>query len=267
VINKFKFVSQMSSPFNTSLFLKQNPAKVTYFLLLVSAITWNLVQLPEIMKLFVAIPAILILPVLFGAGILILFNTLRKDFFEIKLYPLVRIILMGLVGFFSIFVLAFVSLLYIQNITFTVIVIVSIAGIGTFRIDQKESPYLLNLIAKHKIMLLAILIISLLPISIVKYFNTFPLSTSLAWTQAHAYRLISNIANYGIPDTPYNVISLPSLNILYGIVCRLFNVNPLSLLWGIPILLFVLFSTKIYALFSKYPKRFRYEERQLGQHN
>ena len=227
-----------------------NPVKVSYFILLVLALFSIFPVVPEIVKSFIAIPVLVFLPILFGNALICMIQkvwskNMKDTFSHLGLIP--SLIFEWFLGFYSIYALVFVFLLHTQNILLTLAVMVVICWIGAFRLDRERFTYNSTLINKRTtLLLLALIIVGLIPVSVIKY-GTFPLPVSRAFTVGgHLYRYVYNIAEYGIPDTPYDVGHPASLNILYGLVSKMFSLDPLALLWSVSFLLLVLLSVGIF---------------------
>ncbi|MEM2465503.1 MAG: hypothetical protein QXL85_07855 [Candidatus Bathyarchaeia archaeon] len=231
--------------------LLRNPVKVSYITLLTLALLSQVFDLPEIIGGFIALPALVLLPILFGNALLYLIRKLlirnsKNIFIEIGLIP--SLIFEWFFGFFSIYALLFVLLHHTQSIVLAIVVTVAVCWVGAWRLDRREFFHSLTLVSKRSIFLfLTLIIIGLVPISIIKQYGTFPLPPSRAWTVGgYLYRFVYIVAEHGIPDTPYDIVHPPSLNILYGLISRMFSVDPLSLLWCVPFLLVTVLSLGIF---------------------
>ena len=230
---------------------KRNLVKVCLFTLLVLALLSQILDLPEILQSFFALPTLVLLPILSGNALIYMVERVwirssKNTFPNIGLIP--NLIFEWFLGFYFIYAFLFVLLLHTQNIIFAIAIAVTLCWMGTWRLDRQLFAYSSTLLTRKSfLLLLTLMIIGLVPISIIKLYNTFPLPPSRAYTVGgHLYRFVYNIAERGIPDSPYDVVHPPSLNILYGLVSRMFSIDPLSLLWSVPFLLLVILSVGMF---------------------
>jgi len=230
---------------------KRNIVKVCLSALLVLALLSQVLDLPEIICSFLALPALILLPILSGNALIYIVERVwirssKNTFPNIGLIP--NLIFEWFLGFYFIYAFLFVLLLHTQNITFAIAITVIMCWIGAWRLDRQLFVHSSTLMTRKSfLLLLTLMTIGLVPISIIKLYGTFPLPPSRAFTVGgHLYRFVYNIAEYGIPDSPYDVVHPPSLNILYGVVSRMFSIDPLSLLWSIPFLLLVILSVGMF---------------------
>lgn len=230
---------------------KRNLVKVCFFTLLVFASLSQVLNLPEIVCSFLALPTLILLPILSGNALIYIvekvwIQTSKNMFPNIGLLP--NLIFEWFLGLYFIYAFLFVILLHTQNIIFALVIIVTMSWIGAWKLDcQLLTNSSLLITKKSFLLILTLMIIGLVPISIIKLYDTFPLPPSRAFTvSGHLYRFVYNIAERGIPDSPYDIVHPPSLTILYGLVSRMFSIDPLSLLWSIPFLLLVVLSVGMF---------------------
>jgi hypothetical protein len=212
---------------------------------------------PGILKAFLALPGLVLFPLLFGAALLSWKAILRSDKAGQRLPTFGKLegwLFSWFVGFLSIFVIMFLWLLHTQGVWEAVGVLLVVCFFGALRLDRENDwP---SSVSKRNLALLSLLVvIGLIPIAIIAW-GTFPLPSSRAYTvTGHLYPFVNNVATYGIPDTPYDVTHPPSLNILYGLVSRMFSLDPLALLWAVPFLLVPTLSVGMFLLAKEFSKR------------
>jgi len=230
---------------------KRNLVKACLFTLTILALLSQVLDLPDIVCSFLALPTLILLPILSGNALICIVERVwirssKSTFPNIGLIP--NLIFEWFLGFYFIYAFLFVFLLHTQNIIFAIAIMVIMCWIGAWRLDRRLFVHSSTLMTRKSfLLLLTLMIIGLVPISIIKLYGTFPLPSSRAYTVGgHLYRFVYNIAEHGIPDSPYDVVHPPSLNMLYGLVSRMFSIDPLSLLWSVPFLLLVILSVGMF---------------------
>jgi len=224
---------------------KRNLVKACLFTLLVLSLLSQVLDLSEIVCSFLALPTLILFPILSGNALIYIVERVwirssKNMLSNIGLIP--NLIFEWFLGLYFIYAFLFVLLLHTQNIIFAISIMVTMCWIGAWRLDLQLFSYGSTLMTRKSfLLLLTLMIIGLVPISIIKLYSTFPIPQSRAFiVGGYLYRFVYNIAERGIPDSPYDVVHPPSLNILYGLVSRMFSIDPLSLFWSVPFLLLVI---------------------------
>lgn len=226
-----------------------SPDFLGFIYLLLFGSIFYLFQLPEIVKAFFALPSLIILPYLFGRGLLTLIN--RITTFHEELNGIYRFLYYWFVGFFSLFVIGYVTLLNTRSILLYIIIIFVVSGFGFIRRNSGESlrKKLCFLSHDKRILLLVIVVmLSILPVLIAKCYTDFPLPIHTDWTTISGdYKFMMKTTQYGL-IAPFGVDELCSRNILGAVVSVIFNVDPLSLLWAVPFILTPVIAVGTYLL-------------------
>ena len=185
----------------------------------------------SLVNAIVALPCLILIPLLVG-NLVFSIPRLAKKSSDLDLVA--SLILKWLLGCLTLFALGLVVLLNSQNTFLLSTAVLILCGLGAIRTE----PNFLNgkiLLDKTMLVLSAF---GLIPILVVKYFDTFPLPVSLNWLLPASYLTYMNyITQYGVFSGIFDPTHPPLVVLIYSVVSILLNVSPLSLLWAVPFLL------------------------------
>ena len=212
----------------------------------------------EIVKAFMALPALLIVSYRFCKSLLIMSTSFLRNSldFQVSFDPISRFILLWSFGTVLVVLLAMFlnflgvfSMQYLVTTVFAVIVLgIVLDKISNKKIFTKHRAFKISL--KNCFVLLVPVTVSVLLIGyIMIWYTEFPSPMGGIDTFAHL-SYISQITedNYLNPVPNWIAQYPPTLNILFATACSLFDVSPLSLFWTTPFLFYPLFSIGVYLL-------------------
>ena len=229
---------------------KPLPLGIIYILIVISISFLFLV--PEQLKGILALLGIIIIPNQIGEIILPLLRSFMEEL-NTKMHPISKYIFSWLVGTYFLFILLLVlyHFAFLNKTVLTTFLILSLAIrlYLFYKYRLEPTPFtnsFFNFFNKHVFILILIILI---PILIIKYFQPYPLHYSsftlfnylfetLRFTEGNFFSLVPGI-------------HIPLIPMLIGIVSIIFNTDPISLFWAGNMLTYPLFAFGVYIFIKQ----------------
>jgi len=226
-----------------------------YFAIIIIIPQFNII--PEILIMFLSLPYFILMPYYIGISVIFLLSKVFQLFWKLIIS---KTYVNNLIECWSIGIITLFSLgIFLQFInSFNIYIYASIIFILLTFSRIKITKYTLNINSiTNKIkmrfgsswILLLIIFFGLIPPIFQSQLWSFPLK----W-ESDGFgigQLSKIIINLNFIDV-YSAIHLPILSILLSIPCMLFNLEPSHYLWGLPFLIYPIFSICAYLLAYKY---------------
>ena len=235
-------------------FMKKN-TDILYILILI--IIRFLFSIPSTIKSIIALPLIIIIPIRIG---FFMFNCLKLYSLN-KIISSVRFILYWSLGIiFILFISSLMSLFNYFYLDFLILILLSIMIISSYSnyleiIKHSENR---EVFSKLNMIIFLIFINGFIVSIIYRSFSPFPLQPSWdAFTENTVFNKIYYNNFYHLLRTTYSSAILvnaktPLLPLLASIICKIVNIDYISLCWSLPFLSIPLYSLSIFLLSYKY---------------
>lgn len=215
----------------------------------------HLLPIPEIIKAFLSLPALLIIPKQAGEIVINISKIFIKNV-KFKFNPVSKYVLSWIIGVYSLLLLILILVkLSIWSLNIFMVILLSLIFIKiiykTIKKDKTKNfpkQTIIDLFSKnYKFIIPLLFLIGIVPVLLIKNFQPYPLHYSafslfnylfetLKFTQGGVFELISGIHT-------------PIIPLLIGISSLIFNAEPISIFWAESALNYLLFGFGIY-LFS-----------------
>jgi len=211
-------------------------------------------RIPDIVISFLALPAFLIIPCLFGKSVLRIFSSILRDFIKFLSSDCISLYVFSwMVGVYSIGIIFKLATLFripflVRNMISLIIFIIALNVIYDW-IKNKYIKQCFKNNVKHYLSFITIIPISIIPVLIIKTFQPFPYAI---WRNIYMDPVISVQPTYRIIESGYFMPEIRWSNVIFPtITFSIFNLDPLHFLWSAPFVLAITYAFGIFILSYK----------------